>query len=114
MSKRSEVTGILYKYFKARIGMEKELNSIKSQLCQCSSFNAISLFNTLDTQNKGKITLHDILNFLSDLSFNASIHEVEGVIHYFTPEISINLSAFIQGLIPREVESSSKGMSTPN
>lgn len=44
MSLISENSQILYKYFKAKIAMEKELNSIKSELYLNPAFNPYALW----------------------------------------------------------------------
>ena len=114
MNARSQILSIMYKYFKARITMEKELNSIKSQLCQNPSFNALILFRTMDIHNHGRIGLNDILNFLLERGLNATLQEIEGVVHYFSKDSTVSLPSFIQGLIPKDMEFSAKGLSTPS
>lgn len=64
MSVRVEIASVIYKYFKAKIQMERDLNSIKSELCQNPTFNALSLFASIDRQNKGKISPTDFLSYL--------------------------------------------------
>ena len=92
--------------------MEKELNSIKSELCQNVTFNAYGLFKQIDTQNKGRIGIQELMSFLEGNGLNSTLQEIEGVVHYFTKDIFISLPAFVSALIPKSIEESSIGGST--
>lgn len=113
MSSKLENAQILYKYLKAKVDMEKELNSIKSELCQNISFNAFTLFREIDAQNRGRIGIQDLMSFLDANGLNSTLQEIEGVLRYFTKEIFISLPAFINSLIPKTIVEGAIGGSSP-
>jgi hypothetical protein len=81
-------------------------------LCQNQNFNAFSLFRQLDTNNRSRIGIQDLLNFLIKQSLNATLQEIEGVLHYFTKDIFIALPAFVNTLLPKNVSEARNSMSS--
>lgn len=82
-------------------------------MCLNISFNAYGLFKQIDSHNKGRIGIQDLLAFMETNGLNATLQEIEGVLQYFTKEIFISLPAFISALIPKTIEEVGNGGSTP-
>lgn len=82
-------------------------------MCLNISFNAYGLFKQIDSQNKGRIGIQDLLTFMEANGLNTTLQEIEGVLQYFTKEIFVSLPAFISALIPKTIEEVGNGGSTP-
>ena len=55
---------ILIEYFMEIIQAEQNLDSLRQSLNQQNNFSVQNIFNILDNDNKGYLTLGDFLNFL--------------------------------------------------
>ena len=73
----------LLDYFTDIIQSEQNLDSLRQTLTQQNNFSAINIFNYLDNDNKGYITLEDFIKFFSSHSIEFEEKYIRLLIHFY-------------------------------
>ena len=73
----------LLDYFTDIIQSEQNLDSLRQALAQRNNFSAINIFNYLDNDNKGYITLEDLIKFFSSHSIEFEEKYIRLLIHFY-------------------------------
>ena len=73
----------LLDYFTDIFQIEQNLDSLRQALNQQNNFSAINIFNYLDNDNKGYITLEDLIKFFSSHSIEFEEKYIRLFIHFY-------------------------------
>ena len=107
---------LLLDYFTDIIQYEQNLDSLRQSLSQQNNFSIENIFNSLDNDQKGYLTLGDFLKFLSDHSIPVEEKYIRQFIHFYDKnnDFVLNLEEFSQVISDKKINGSKKEENNEN
>ena len=107
---------LLLDYFTDIIQYEQNLDSLRQSLSQQNNFSIENIFNSLDNEQKGYLTLGDFLKFLSDHSIPVEEKYIRQFIHFYDKnnDFVLNLEEFSQVISDKKINGSKKEENNEN
>ena len=96
---------ILLDYFTEIIQFEENIDSLRQSLSQQNTFSIQNIFNHLDNDQKGYITLADLIKFLSSHSIESEEKYIRQLIHFYDKnnDFVLNLEEFTPIISGKEI-----------
>ena len=97
---------LLIDYFTDIIQTEENLDSLRQSLAQQENFSIQNIFNNLDNDQKGYITLGDLIKFLSSHSIEVEEKHLRQIIHFYDKnnDFVLNLEEFTPLISNNEIK----------
>ena len=94
----------LIKYFQTINNYEKEIESIRNEICSLKNFNPLNLFYLIDKEHKNFISMSDLKSYFDKKNINYNDLFLRKFIHHFDKDsdFNINFNEFIFILTPKK------------
>ena len=97
-------SSFLIKYFQTINNYEKEIESIRNEICSLKTFNPLNLFYLIDKEQKNFITMSDLKSYFDKKNISYSDLSLRKFIHHFDKDsdFNINYNEFNYILTPKK------------